>query len=138
MPLTVHTDHASSDGLANGVPCFAHVGTGIFRVSVEDVESDVSKIVGGFKFMPLRDGTSVSEPLDDHCRVVDGCQRSFEVSILAFRQVFNVLERSAEGRLLGDDLVLLGHALISRVVLEVLYLLQRALVLRVADNRCSR
>lgn len=113
MLLTIHADHTSSNGLANGVPCFAHVSARIFRVSIKNIESDVSKIISGFKFMSLRNRTSVSEPFDDHCRIVDGCQCSFEMSILAFRQMFNILQWSAESGFLGDDLIFLGYALVS-------------------------
>lgn len=136
ISLTIHADYTRGDCLANGVPRFAHVSTGIFRISIKNVESDVSKIVGCFKFVSLRNRTSISVPLDDHCRIVHRCQCSFEMGVFAFREMLDILQRSSKSGLLGDDRIFFNHAFISRIVFEILYLFQRALMLRVANNRC--
>ena len=85
--------------------------------------------------MALRDRSTISEPLDDHCRIVNRRQGRFEMSALAFRQMLDVLQRAAEFRFLGDDQILLVRTFVTRVVLEILYLLQGTLVLSFANNR---
>ena len=70
--LTVDADDTGGDSFPNSVPRFAHVGAGVFRVSVEYIESDVTEIVSGLEFVTLRNRSAVPEPLDYHRWVVDG------------------------------------------------------------------
>lgn len=46
LQLTLHPDAAGGDSLAGGVGGLAHVGSRVFRVSVEDVQSDEAKVIG--------------------------------------------------------------------------------------------
>lgn len=85
--------------------------------------------------MPLRDRSTISEPLNDHSGIVNRRQSRFEMSALAFRQMLDVLQWTAEFRFLGDDQILLVRAFVTRVVLEILYLLQGTFVLSFANNR---
>lgn len=135
--LTIDRYDTGGNSFADGVSGFAHVSTRLFGISVENIQSDVTKVVSRFELVTLRDRSAVPVPLDDHCRIVYRRQSRFEMGALALGQVLDVLQRPTELRFLRDYYVLLVGSLVTGIVLEVLNLLQSTLVLSFADYRST-
>ena len=97
-----------------------------FRESVEDVQGDVAELVSGPESMSSADGHSVDVPFDSHFRIVDGFQAAFQVGVVSFLHVLQILERSGE----NGPLQLLFRLLLGRpaVILQLSDFLQSLLV----------
>lgn len=61
--LTANFDGACVDSLASQIRGFAHISAGIFRISVKNIESHITKIVSFAEAMPCLYSNSIHEPL---------------------------------------------------------------------------
>lgn len=61
--LTANFDGACVDSLASQIRSLAHVSASIFRISVKNIKSHITKIVRFAEAMPCLYNNSIHEPL---------------------------------------------------------------------------
>lgn len=79
-------DCCGVDGLAEEVRSLAHVGASVLAPRVQDVESDVAKVVSCTETVPRSYGYSVHEPLDPHVGVVDRLHSALQMRVVSLLQ----------------------------------------------------
>lgn len=132
--LTNNVNCSSRNSFADRISCFAHISSRIFRISIQDIQSNETKIVCSFETMAIRNRASIAVPFNFHCWIIDRCQSGFQMSTGTFRQVFNALQRTTELRFLSYDNILMCSSLVTGIVLQMLDLLQSTFVLGITNN----
>ena len=94
--LTDDFNGAGVDGFAKPVDCLAHVGASVLGISIEDIQSNVSKVVSGPEAMSSLDGLAIDEPLDSQVGITEGLQPALEVDPGLFGYPLSIVERSGE------------------------------------------
>lgn len=132
--LTVYFHRAGGNSFTNGISSFAHVGAGIFAISVQDVQSNVTEVISCLESVTLLYRPAVAVPFNAHGRVVDRGQRCFQVYGLALSNLC-ILKGLAELWLLSNEALIADHFFVSAVIFKVLYFLEGALMLSVPNDR---
>lgn len=71
---------------------------------VDNVKSDISKVIIGSEPGTDGDGTSVEEPFYPHCRIPHRLQAAFQMNVFSFGHWFRVLQWLDKNRLRFADL----------------------------------
>lgn len=135
--LTVDNRSCGCDGFTDGVSRAARVSSGVFGISVHDVEGDETETVGLDETRTSLDGCIVVEPLDFHRCVGHGNESTLEMGALSFLDL-HALQRTREYRRLGSRLLGNLVPVILRSVLQIVNLLETDFILGVRENLRGR
>lgn len=113
---TVYFYRAGGDSFSNCVSGFAHVSAGVLSVCVQDVQSNVSKVVRRLETMTLLYGPSIAVPLDAHGRVIDRRQCCFQVYRLALSHL-RILQGLSELWFFCDETLVTDDLPVPAVIL---------------------
>lgn len=127
--LHQHSNIGGADGFADAVDGSDDIRARIFGTQMHDVERNVAEVEDGGDAGASGDRTAILVPFNSHGGVADWSQLGFEVGILAFFQVAQVLQWTDEVGLVGRGLLETLASLVLRVVLQVLDVLQARWVL---------
>lgn len=89
-------NRASVDSFTESVDCLAHVGSSILGISIEDIQSNVSKVVSGPEAVTGLDGLAIDIPLNPQVGVVDGLQPALEVDPGLLGHCLSIVEGGGE------------------------------------------
>ena len=108
--LTNDFNGAGVDSLAEPVHRLAHVGASVLGISIEDIQSNISKVVGGPEAVTSLDGLAIDKPLDPQVGIVDGLEPALQVDPGLLGNSLSIVERRRENGLgqRGVTLYVLG------------------------------
>ena len=86
--LTFNIYVACGNCLSVIISGLAHVSSRILWINIQDVQRNVTEIVGGFKAMASWNRSSIEEPLHLHVGIIGGSERTLEMGALALKKVF--------------------------------------------------
>ncbi len=94
--VTSDFDGASIDSFSKPVDSLAHIGAGIFRVGVQDIKRNISKVVSSPEPMTSLDRLAIDKPLNPEVGIIDGLKSAFQMNTGLFWNSFGIVQSRRE------------------------------------------